>query len=61
MHPEKKKKVNAWLIIGVLVLIILLLVWLTIASFMGDTDVAAFNDTVKPLGDMSDFFAIFAA
>lgn len=41
MHPDKRKKLNAWLLIGVLVLIALLLIWLTIASFFGDTDVAA--------------------
>lgn len=46
MHPDKRKKLNVWLVIGVLVLIALLLIWLTIASFMGDTDVAAF---VAPL------------
>lgn len=46
MDHNKRKKVNAWLVIGVLILIALLLVWLTIASFTGDTDVAAF---VAPL------------
>ncbi|MBD5193600.1 MAG: hypothetical protein HDS08_04360 [Bacteroides sp.] len=30
-----------WLTIGACILIILLLVWLTIADFFGDTDVAA--------------------
>lgn len=30
-----------WLIVGAIVLIILLLLWLTIADFWGDTDVAA--------------------
>lgn len=39
---KKRKKINAWLLVGVLVLIALLIVWLTIASFFGDTDVAAF-------------------
>ena len=38
---RKKQKVNTWLCVGVGVLIILLLVWLTIADFSGDTDVAA--------------------
>lgn len=42
MDHKKRKKINAWLLIGVLVLIVLLLIWLTIASFFGDTDVAAF-------------------
>ena len=30
-----------WLIIGVIVLIVLLFVWLTVADLWGDTDVAA--------------------
>lgn len=42
---ERKRKyssMNIWLVIGVAVLVILLLVWMTIASMTGDTDVAAF-------------------
>lgn len=35
-----------WLVIGVIVLIVLLLVWLTVADFLGDTDVAAFINPV---------------
>lgn len=35
-------KGKVWLVIGVIVLIILLFVWLTVADFFGDTDVAAF-------------------
>lgn len=38
----KKNRTNLWLAIGVGVLIVLLLVWLTVAVFLGDTDVAAF-------------------
>lgn len=37
-----KKALTVWLGIGVVVLIILLIVWLTIADLWGDTDVAAF-------------------
>lgn len=44
---EKKDKRNLWLYIGVGVLIVLLLVWMTIASFWEDTDVAAF---ITPFG-----------
>lgn len=36
-----KKKRNIWLYIGVGVLIVLLLLWMTMASFWEDTDVAA--------------------
>lgn len=38
---RKKQKVNLWMCVGVAVLIALLLIWLTIADFWGDTDVAA--------------------
>ncbi|MCI9607763.1 MAG: hypothetical protein HFJ94_06280 [Muribaculaceae bacterium] len=38
---DKKPKTSAWLIIGVLVLIALLIVWLTVADFTGNTDVNA--------------------
>ena len=44
---ERKDKRNLWLYIGVGVLIVLLLVWMTIASFWEDTDVAAF---IAPFG-----------
>ncbi len=37
-----KRTVNVWLAAGAIVLIVLLLLWLTLADFMGDTDVAAF-------------------
>lgn len=39
---ERKSKTNTWLVVGVIVLIVLLLLWLTIADFLGDTDVAAY-------------------
>lgn len=39
---RKTNRVNLWLAIGVAILIILLIVWLTIADLWGDTDVAAF-------------------
>lgn len=38
---KRKKRTRLWLYVGVAVLIALLLVWLTIADFWGDTDVAA--------------------
>ena len=38
---RKKQKVNLWMCVCVAVLIALLLIWLTIADFWGDTDVAA--------------------
>lgn len=39
---KKKNKTNIWLIVGVVVLIALLLIWLSGAFAVGDTDVAAF-------------------
>lgn len=47
MSKDKKSRVNTWLLVGVIVLIVLLLVWLTIADFFGDTDVAAFVAPLK--------------
>jgi len=38
---DKKNVGNIWVVIGACVLIILLLVWLTMADLWGDTDVAA--------------------
>ncbi len=37
----RKNKASVWMLFGVGILILLLLVWLTIADFWGDTDVAA--------------------
>ncbi len=42
MSEKEKSRISVWLIIGVVVLIILLFVWLTVADFFGDTDVASF-------------------
>lgn len=39
---KEKKNTSLWIAIGAIILIILLLVWLTMADFFGDTDVAAF-------------------
>ena len=44
-RPRKKNK-QLWLAIGAAILIILLIVWLTVADLTGNTDVAAF---VAPL------------
>lgn len=41
-RARRKRQVNVWMVVGVIALIILLLVWLTIADLWGDTDVAAF-------------------
>ena len=38
---SRKGKASVWMLFGVGILILLLLVWLTIADFWGDTDVAA--------------------
>lgn len=33
---EKKSRVNAWLVIGAVVLIVLLIIWLTFSEMAGD-------------------------
>lgn len=45
-HTPYHRRTSVWLVIGVIVLIVLLLVWLTVADFSGDTDVAA---TMSPI------------
>ncbi len=42
MSKENRTKTSTWLVVGVVILIVLLFVWLTVADFFGDTDVAAF-------------------
>lgn len=38
---RRKSPKNLWMAIGAVILIILLIAWLTIAMFSGDTDVSA--------------------
>lgn len=38
---RRRRKTSVWMLFGVGILILLLLVWLTIADFWSDTDVAA--------------------
>ncbi len=40
---RKKRGASFWMYVGVAVLIILLLVWISIAEFTGDTDVNMIN------------------
>lgn len=42
MTDKKKRTTNIWVAIGAIFLIILLIIWLTVADLSGDTDVAAF-------------------
>lgn len=42
MSRKESKGVSTWLVVGAIVLIVLLLVWLSVADLLGDTDVAAF-------------------
>ena len=46
MTDKKHKAKSLWIAFGALFLIILLLIWLTVADMTGDTDVAAF---ISPL------------
>lgn len=43
---QRKNRTSIWMLFGVGILILLLLVWLTIADFWGDTDVAAFVNMI---------------
>lgn len=38
---SRNRKTSTWVAIGAVILIILLIVWLTFADLLGDTDVAA--------------------
>lgn len=49
MEKRKNSSKNMWVSIGAVVLIILLLVWLTMADLWGDTDV---NAIVSPVAGM---------
>ena len=42
MSRKMKQSTPLWVVIGAIILIILLIVWLSVAMFTGDTDVAAF-------------------
>ena len=42
MPYNRKNQTNLWVAIGAIFLIILLIVWITVADFSGNTDVAAF-------------------
>ncbi len=42
MSNKQKKQTSLWVAIGAIFLIILLIIWLTVADLAGDTDVAAF-------------------
>ncbi|MBJ2182934.1 MAG: hypothetical protein JFR38_00270 [Muribaculaceae bacterium] len=42
MSKRNKNKTSAWVAAGAVFLIILLLIWLTYADLLGDTDVAAY-------------------
>lgn len=41
MKNDRKKGTQLWVAIGAIFLIILLIIWLTVADMAGDTDVAA--------------------
>lgn len=44
-RSKRRNRTNLWIGIGAIILIVLLLVWLTIADLWGDTDVAAMIPT----------------
>lgn len=54
MSDKRKNQTNIWVAIGAIFLIILLIIWLTVADFTGDTDVAAYIG-----GQWSGFSSLF--
>ena len=50
MSRKESKGVSTWRVIGAIVLIVLLLVWLSVADLLGDTDVAAFATPLLNMG-----------
>lgn len=43
LRRSRRKSFSLWAAIGAIILIILLIIWLTMADLWGDTDVAAFT------------------
>ena len=52
-HKNKRIPKSIWVAIGAIFLIILLIIWLTVADLTGDTDVAAFMSPMS--SDFSSF------
>ena len=52
-RKNKRTPKSIWVAIGAIFLIILLIIWLTVADLTGDTDVAAFMSPMSP--DFSSF------
>lgn len=46
IRRRHRRRVNVWLVVGVIVLVLLLLLWLTWADLLGDTDVGNFIEVV---------------
>lgn len=49
---KRRSKWNVWLVVGVVVLIVLLVLWLTVADLFGDTDVNAYTPAVTQAVDL---------
>lgn len=47
-NNRKRNKTQVWISIGAVVLILLLIIWLTVADMAGDTDVNAIMPLVLP-------------
>ncbi len=45
LRRERRRSFSIWAAIGAIILIILLVIWLTMADLWGDTDVAALSTT----------------
>ena len=55
---SRRNRINVWVAIGAIILIILLIIWLTFADLTGNTDVAAFLSPSENCIDMETLFGI---
>lgn len=55
-EPRRWRRVNTWVAVGAVVLIVILIIWLSIALASGDTDVAA--SVIRNITPSPSFFSM---
>lgn len=55
-EPRRRRRVNTWVAVGAVVLIVILIIWLSIALASGDTDVAA--SVIRNITPSPSFFSM---
>lgn len=55
-EPRRRRRVNRWVAVGAVVLIVILIIWLSIALASGDTDVAA--SVIRNITPSPSFFSM---